>query len=156
MTATRIMRLAHISLLPRHLTPTDPQRQQRRKKEENTIHDTKRKRRLEHRTRFINIDTDAIERRGAKDAEGDAVRVGGFQRCAVCAADAAQVVDAGDEGAYEAQVDEGDEVGVGARAVVGEERGDGPDGGEHGDDEEDEDVGGGEFVVFCVDVDEPG
>ncbi len=68
----------------------------------------------------------------------------------------AQLVDAGDEGADEAEVNEGDEEGVGARAVVGEQRGDGPGGAEDRDDEQDQDVVRGESVGFRVDVDEPG
>jgi len=69
--------------------------------------------------------------------------------------DEAELVDASDEGAHEAEIDEGDEQGVGFRAVVGEECGDGPGGAEHGDNEEDEDVVGGEGVGFGVDVHEP-
>lgn len=70
-------------------------------------------------------------------------------------ADEAQLVDGADERADEAQVDEGDEVGVGARAVVREQRVDSPTGGEHGHDEQDEDIGRGEGIVLHVDVDEP-
>jgi len=46
---------------------------------------------------------------------------------AVCGADEAQFIDSGDKCADEAEVDEGDEEGIGACAVVGEERCDGPD-----------------------------
>ena len=112
MTTTRIMRLTNISLLLRDLTPTHHESQQGSKEEENTIHDAESKRGLEHSARFINIEPHAIEGSGAKDAERDAVRAVGFQRRTVCAADAAQVVDASYEGAYEAEVHKGHEIGV--------------------------------------------
>lgn len=71
-------------------------------------------------------------------------------------ADVAQVVDGGDEGADNGNVDEGDEEGVGGRAVVAEEGEDGPGEGEDGDDEEDEDGVGGQEVALDKLVDEPG
>lgn len=70
--------------------------------------------------------------------------------------DETQLVGAGDEGADEAQVDEGDEESVRFRAVVGEEREDGPGSGEDRDDEEDEDVVGCQGIVGGVNVDKPG
>jgi len=70
--------------------------------------------------------------------------------------DAAQGPDGADEGAHEAQVDEGDEEAVGAGAVPGEEGGDGPDAGEDRDDEEDEDGVRGEGVGAVVEGDEVG
>ncbi|KAK8142172.1 hypothetical protein G3M48_009217 [Beauveria asiatica] len=71
-------------------------------------------------------------------------------------ADVAQVVDAGDEGAHNGNVDEGDEKGVGRGAVVAEEGEEGPGEGEDGDDEEDEDRGRGQDVGGDELVDEPG
>jgi len=68
--------------------------------------------------------------------------------------DAAEFVDACDEGADETEVDEGDEEAIGFGAVVGEEGADCPGGGEDADDEEDEDVVWCEGVVGCVDVHE--
>jgi len=106
-------------------------------------------------SRLIDSDAIGVEIRLAEDAERERVGLGG-DGGAVVVGDAAQVVDAGDEGADEAEVDEGDEVGVVAGAVVGEEGEDGPDGGEDGDDEEDEDGGWGEEVLGVVDVDEVG
>lgn len=49
--------------------------------------------------------------------------------------DEAELVDACDERADETEIDEGDEEGVGARAVVGEECCDGPGGTQDGHDE---------------------
>ncbi|KGQ11709.1 hypothetical protein BBAD15_g2551 [Beauveria bassiana D1-5] len=75
---------------------------------------------------------------------------------AVGGADVAQVVDAGDEGADNGNVDEADEEGVGRGAVVAEEGEEGPGEGEDGDDEEDEDRGRGQDVGGDEFVDEPG
>jgi hypothetical protein len=67
-----------------------------------------------------------------------------------------QLINAGNERAHEADVDEGDEQGVGFRSVVCEECADGPDGAKDADYEEDQDVVRRERVVGCVDVDEEG
>lgn len=80
----------------------------------------------------------------------------GAAAAAVGVGDAAKLVDGGDEGGEEAEVDEGDEVGVCGRAVVAEEGEDGPGEGEDGDDEEDEDRVGRQGVVGDELVDEPG
>lgn len=63
------------------------------------------------------------------------------------AADAAQRVHGRDEGADKAQVDEGDEEARAAGARVGDERRERPRRRQHGHDERDEDVVGGEDVV---------
>lgn len=69
--------------------------------------------------------------------------------------DSAQEVNAGDEGAEEAEVDKGDEERVVGGAAVGEEGEEGPGEGEDGDDEEDEDGVGGEDVCVVELADEP-
>lgn len=79
----------------------------------------------------------------ASNTDAEEGIIGRGHAAAAVLVDIAELVDARDKGADEAQVDEGDEPGVGFRAVVGEEGGDGPDGGEDRDDEEDEDVVGG-------------
>jgi hypothetical protein len=146
----------HYDLLRHRRRPPAHQRsQQARNEEENTIHDAERPTGFQHRARLIDSDTIGIEIRLPEDAERERVRLGS-DGGAVVVGDAAQVVDAGDEGADEAEVDEGDEVGVVAGAVVGEEGEDGPDGGEDGDDEEHEDGGWSEEVLGVVDVDEVG
>jgi len=84
----------------------------------------------------------AIYTDAAQDAEIDLVGIASCDVRAVLVGYAAQLVDPCDQGADETEVDEGDEEGVVFRAVVGEEGADCPGGREHGDDEEDEDVGG--------------
>ncbi|TGO23602.1 hypothetical protein BPAE_0127g00220 [Botrytis paeoniae] len=160
MSMSRNMGLPHINLLippPRSLmTLPHHTSQQTRYKKENTIHDSKRKTRFEHRTRLINFDTHAINIRISKCPEIDIVTRGSSQVGTIRVGDEAQLVDAGDKGAHETEIDEGDEERVGARAVVGEECCDRPGAGEHRDDEEHQDVVGGERIVGCVDVDEEG
>lgn len=78
------------------------------------------------------------------------------QAGAILFRDVPKSVNAPDECAHEEEVDECDEHGVGFGAVVGEEGGDGPGEREDGDDEEDEDVVGGEGVLRGVDVHEVG
>ncbi|TGO85660.1 hypothetical protein BPOR_0375g00090 [Botrytis porri] len=154
------MRLPHINLLispPPPLLPLPHHTsQQTRYEKENTIHDSKRKTGFEHRTRFIHFDSHSINIRISKGSEIDVVSGGVCEMRTVGIGDEAELVDAGDESAYETEIDERNEEGVGAGAVVGEEGCDGPGAGEHGDDEEHEDVVGGESVVGCVDVDEEG
>ncbi|TGO47991.1 hypothetical protein BCON_0256g00200 [Botryotinia convoluta] len=160
MSMSRNMRLPHINLLippPRSLmTLPHHTSQQTRYKKENTIHDSKRKTRFEHRTRFINFDTHPINIRISECPEIDIVSGGSSQMGTIRVGDEAELVDAGDKGTYETEIDERDEERVGARAVVGEEGCDGPGAGEHGDDEQYEDVVWGERIVGCVDVDEEG
>jgi len=142
-------------LLATLMPPADHGSQEARNKKEDAIHDAKGPRGLEHTAGLVDGDAVGVHFGLAEDAEGQRVALGG-NVAAVVAADAAQVPDAGDEGADEAQVDEGDEVAVGARAVVGEEGADGPHGREDRDDEEDEDRGRGEPVLLVVDVYEVG
>lgn len=145
----------HDLLLPPLVAVADHGGQQAGEEEENAIHDAKGPAGLEHGAGLVDRDAVGVDVGGAEDAE--AQRVGLLVDVgAGVAADAAQVPDAGDEGAHEAQVDEGDEVRVVAAAVVGEEGEDGPDGGEDGDDEEDEDRGRRQEVLLVVDVDEVG
>jgi len=154
MTSTPPMSMpAHMRLpcnirLPSLLPPTPTtihKRQQARKSKENTIHNPKRKTSLQHRTLFICCEMKGIDRYGAEDTRDLVLGVGG-DVCAVLTRDAAQFVDASDEGADEAEVDEGYEQRVVFGAVVGEEGADCPGRSEDGDDEEDEDV------VWCEGV----
>jgi len=134
-----VVRLAHIRLL---LLPgsTMPKRQCRRNKKEDTIHNPKRKTGLQHRTLFIRLKIHPLATQSHIIAKIDFPSSSCRDVGAVFHGDEAQVVDAGDEGADETEVDEADEAGVGFRTVVGEESADCPGGGEDGDDEEDEDV----------------
>ncbi|TGO19800.1 hypothetical protein BTUL_0002g00440 [Botrytis tulipae] len=133
------MSLPHINLLisPRRSLMTLPHHtsQQTRDEEEDAIHDTKRKTRFEHGTRFIHFDTDPINIGISKRPEIDVVAGGRRQMRTVGIGDEAQLVHARDKGPHETEIDERDEERVGARAVVCEERGDGPRAREHRDDE---------------------
>lgn len=66
------------------------------------------------------------------------------------------MVDGGDEGAEEEEVDEGDEDGGAFSSCVADQCVDGPEDGGDADYEEDEDVDWGDLVCFYVAVDEVG
>lgn len=116
--------------------------QHRRHKKEDAVHDPQRKTGLEHGARLVDGNVDAVEARAPKDAEGLVNAAARFDAGAVGLCDPAEVVDACDQGANEAQVDEADEARVGLGAVIAEEREDGPGCPQDGDNEEDEDVVG--------------
>ncbi|TGO69272.1 hypothetical protein BOTNAR_0013g00440 [Botryotinia narcissicola] len=160
MTMSSHMSLPHINLLisPRRslMALAHHTSQQTRDEEENTIHDTKRKTGFEHGTRFIHFDTDPVNISISKRPEIDVVAGGTCQMRTVGIGDEAQLVHARDKGSHETEIDEGDEERVGARAVVREERRDGPGAREHRDDEQHQDVVGRQRIVGCVDVDEEG
>ncbi|TAQ88456.1 hypothetical protein B7494_g3229 [Chlorociboria aeruginascens] len=152
------MRLSHIRslLFPPILPPAHTARQQARDGKEHAIHNAKGKTRLLHSAFFLHRDADAVDTHaacGAADAED--LRPRGYGR-AVLRCDSSELVDACDQCADEAEVNEGYEEGVGARAVVGEQCCNCPYAGEDADDEEDEDVVGGEQVLRGVDVHEVG
>ena len=151
----RVMRLLDHDPIPLVPAP-DQQRQQTGDEEEDAVHDAEGEAGLEHGARLGRADVQAVDGRAAQRAEGDGVRRAGGHVRAVGVRDEAQLVHAGDQGADEAQVHEGHEERVGARAVVREERRDGPGGREHGHDEQDQDVVRGEGVGDSVDVDEVG
>jgi hypothetical protein len=122
---------------------------------ENAVHDAKREAGLQHAALLIRREMQGIKGQCA-DKEVDLVWSAGGDGGAVFAGDAAQFVYACDQGPDEAQVDERDEACIVTRTVVGEEGCNCPGGTQHGDDEEDEDIGRGKGVVAGVDVDEVG
>jgi hypothetical protein len=144
--------------LHNHLLLVSPmhESQHARKEKEETIHNRQRPARLEHRTRLAQRNPIPPKTHTPQQRKASRVRSRRGQAGAVIPRDAAEGVDPPDEGADEAEVDEGDEPGVVLGAVVGEEGADGPDDGEDDDDEEDEDGVGGEGVGGDVEVDEPG
>ena len=130
------------------------QRHQPRHGEEDAVHDAEREARLEHGARLVDAEAHRRQRAAAKRAQvdvdrrvarddGDAVRVG----------DEAQLVDAGDEGADEGEVDEPDEARVVAVREDGEQR---PREREHRHDEQDQNVVGREQVGLDIAVHEEG
>lgn len=128
MPMSAIMRLSHISLLPVLSPSTDTQRQNTRNKEEDAIHNPKRKARLQHCTLFVGREINAIQTRVPEDPKIDLVGIPGCYARAVLFCDTAELVDACDEGPDETEVDEADEEGIVLRAVVGKKGCDGPGG----------------------------
>ena len=128
--------------------PMHEQRQDERDEEEHRVHNPKRPRRLQHRAVLVDIDRPWRIAADAKIAERPESDVDGreLEACAVGLADAAELVVGGNEGADEAEVDEGDEEGRAAGGAEAEEGHDGPGTGEDRDDEEDEDVGWSEEI----------
>lgn len=106
-------------------------------KEKDTVHDPKRKRRLQHRARLVDIDIQSTDMRRAEDpkchiqptATGD---VGAIRLCYK-----PQVIYTCYEGAYEGEVDEAYEASVVRRPMVAEKGKDGPGQTEGRHDEED-------------------
>ena len=148
------LRLDHDDLLL--LAAAMHERQRAREEEEDAVHDRQCPARLEHRTGLPQANIVSPKVRAIQQLEAARGVAGGAEGAAVVGADAAEGVDTADEGADDAEVDEGDEVRVVLRAVVGEECAGGPDDGEDYDDEEDEDSVGGEGVGADVEVDEVG
>lgn len=127
----------------------------RRNEEEDDVHDGERPAGLEHRARLIGGPV-IIRTSNCHIADADVPVAVAVDAGAVEVADAAQVPDACNQRCDEAQVDEPDEQGVCAAAVVAEEGEDDPGDGEDGDDEEDEDRVGSQGVAGYVAVYEPG
>lgn len=123
--------------------------------EEDAVHDAKGPASLEHGAGLVGAPVPAGAS-SAPSAAADGPVVAARDGHAVGVADAAQVPDAGDEGAHEAEVDDADEERIGRRPVVAEEGEDGPREGENRHDEEDENRLRREDVVLVVAVNEPG
>lgn len=94
--------------------------------EEHTVHNAERERRLEHRARLVDVGVIVGHRSRAKGPEADVVGIAARDARAVGGRDEAQRVHGADEGADEEQVDHRHEGRVRRRAVVAEERVDGP------------------------------
>lgn len=95
------------------LSPIEKHGQNSRPEKENRLHDTQRKTRLQHRTRLVNIHRKRVPRplavdpeRAERDSDGASAPVGAVRGC-----DKTKLVDGGDEGSEEEQIDEGDEGG---------------------------------------------
>lgn len=143
--------MAHNALLDNDAVPVAPGRQRRDGKEDG-VHNGKGPRCLEHGARLadgprVARDADVVDVVVPDAVDGRVLAVGVL--------DLAQVDDAGDEAAEEAQVDKGDEHAVVGGSRVVEQREEGPGERENGDDEEHEDVVGGEDVCVVELFDEP-
>ncbi|QSZ32193.1 hypothetical protein DSL72_001764 [Monilinia vaccinii-corymbosi] len=135
-----------MSSLPHISLPTPPvslvapphhTRQQARDEKEDAIHDAKREARLEHGAGLVDRDAHAVHVGIAPRAKIDIVPTRRADGGAVGMRDEAERVDARDQRAEETEVDKGDEERIVARAVVGEERCNGPGACEDRHDEED-------------------
>ena len=115
------------------------ERQDRRPHEEEHLHDANRKRRLQHRACLLEVLGERVPGLFAREAEGtqgliDCVGAAG-PVTAVCGADETQLVDRGNEGTEEAEVDEDDEDRRAFGRVQPDEGVQTPEDGHHGDDE---------------------
>ncbi len=87
------------------------QQQEARNSKEDAIHDPERKGSLQHRTVLVRIQAEGRISADTIVIDGEGEVAVGFESSAVGSGDVAQFVDAGDEGAHEAEIDEGDEEG---------------------------------------------
>lgn len=148
--------LAHDILVPvmmMHIAIAMRKRRQRRHRKKHGVHNGKRPRRLEHGARLVHRPPEPGNAHIVNPVVPDLPRRRRVR--AVGPLDGAQEINARDERAEEAQVDEADEEGVVRRAAVGDEREEAPREGQDGDDEEDEDGVGGEDVCVVELGDEP-
>lgn len=136
----RIMAPSPVGLLHHHLpivpVPVHEQQQECRDGEKDAIHDAESKARLQHGAILVDVE---VEGRGAADAvvvDGEGEVAIGRETGAAGFCNVAKFVDPGDEGADEAEVDEGDEEGGFAGGFAAEHGRDGPRGRQDGDDEE--------------------
>jgi hypothetical protein len=128
-------------------------------KEENNVHNPKRKARLQHTTRLHQIHRKRImnrHRRIQKPQRNLRARcIPGPPMNAVIVGDIPQIVHPSNEGADKQQVHHGAEVRVVLGRSVRQESCEGPETGEYGDDEEHENEGWGEVILRRVVVHEP-
>lgn len=134
----------------------DPQGKERRPCEEDNLHDPHGKARLEHRARLVQtrgfkISVEAEPEGAQRHLDAPAVPMG-----TVRIGDEAQLVDAGDECAKEAQIDKGDKAGGAASVAQTDEGIEAPEHGDGADDEEHQDVARSELVCPEVAIDEVG
>jgi len=117
-----------------------------RDKEKDYIHNPHRKTRLQHRTPLIHTNLYCVQIRTAKNPQTQGNRIALLDISAVRIADKAEFINGSDEGAKEAEVDDGDEAAVASGTVVCDEAEDAIGYGEGGGDEKDEYVIRGKYV----------
>ena len=83
MAMSRVMRLAHNSLLPLVASTAMEQRQHTGNEEEDDIHDPEREASLQHAALLIRGKVQSVERHGAQKTQVDLVRVAGLHAGAV-------------------------------------------------------------------------
>ena len=130
-------------LLDHHLLflPVHEQQEEGRAREEDAVHDAKGERRLQHRAFLVDVEAEGRVPAEAIRAQGDVEGAVVAEVAAVGFGDAAQVVDARDQGPDEEDVDEADEVRRAPGRFAAEERQEAPYRCEGGDYEEHSEVG---------------
>lgn len=135
---------AHSRLLVHHIAmvPVQEETQAEGEEEEDAVHDSERKGRLEHRACLVDVQRQvragvvAIITKGPeRDVEAAGGEVG-----AILVADATELVDGGDEGTNEAEINDGDKDGRAFGRAVADQGRESPCACEDGDDEHCEDV----------------
>jgi hypothetical protein len=154
---TVIVRLAvvRLTVFGAHAIAVEPG-QDAGEEEEYAIHDAEGEASLEHGARLVDVDVPRVEAGRAQGPQRQVERVTRTDRGAVQACESAHVPNGGDEGADEAEIDDGHSQRVGGRTMVAEDGVDGPCQGDDGDDKHDEDEVGRQRVDRNKAVDEPG
>lgn len=136
----------------------DKECQDSRPEEEHRLHDPQRKARFQHRAGLIDLQVQVVlvfvtkvPKRAKRHPHRAAIPVS-----AIGVRDEAELVDSSDESAEEKKVDEGDEERRALRCRMADERIEGPEDGDHTDNEKHQDVGRGDLVCFEIAVDEVG
>lgn len=136
----------------------DNECQDSRPEEEHRLHDPQRKARFQHRAGLIDLQVQVVlvfvtkvPKRAKRHPHRAAIPVS-----AIGVRDEAELVDSSDESAEEKKVDEGDEERRALRCRMADERIEGPEDGDHTDNEKHQDVGRGDLVCFEIAVDEVG
>jgi len=120
--------------------------------EKDAVHDTKCERSFQHRALLICWEVQSIDICAPEDTEVDLVAISACNVRAVLMRYASKVIDSSDKSTDETQIDERDEARIGGRSMVGKECADCPSDTEHGNDEEDQDVGRCKGIGRSVDV----
>ena len=129
----------HLGLVPHIvfiLGPVHEDQDHKRDEEEYAIHDAEREARFLHRAFVFDVGGDARRSRDSVGAHAQICRAAVTEAGAAGSGDAAELIDAGYEGADEAEVDEGDEEGGSLGGLATEESEDRPYSRKGGDDEE--------------------
>ena len=110
-------------------------------KEEHTVHDAEHPRSLKHSARLVGINIHSSTRRNAAQSSEVQRRSAVFPSnlCTIRIRNPPQCINTSYKSTHEKNIHEPDKAAVLFGAVVGEERADGPDDGEDGDNEEDKD-----------------
>lgn len=127
----------------------DEQRQEECDEEEDAVHDTERKARLQHRAGLVCRKIDSVSGHG-EEAQVETVGIATGCVGAVPAGDFAKLVHSTDEGAHEQEIDESNEAGGVLSASVEEECANCPSSAQNRDDEQNEDRPRRKLIAICI------